>query len=52
VIVEGVETHEMAEVLTGLGVRSAQGYHFGRPLSFEQAMKRLRRSGAGAIVDA
>lgn len=51
VIVEGVETREMADVLAGLGVRSVQGYHFGRPLSFAQTMSRLRSSGTRAIFD-
>lgn len=51
VIVEGVETREMADVLTSLGVRSVQGYYFGRPLSFAQTMSRLRGSGTRALFE-
>jgi len=35
VIAEGVETAEQAEVLTGLGINLAQGYHFARPMTPE-----------------
>jgi len=33
---EGVETAEQAEILRGLGCRSAQGYYFSRPVPPEQ----------------
>jgi diguanylate cyclase (GGDEF)-like protein len=35
VVVEGVETRDQAEILTGLGCPVAQGYYFGRPKSAE-----------------
>ncbi|MFT4231169.1 MAG: EAL domain-containing protein [Leucobacter sp.] len=50
-VVEGVETASAVEILAELGVRSVQGYYFGKPLSFAQTMNRLRRSGARARVD-
>lgn len=37
VIAEGVETHEVAETLTTLGVRLMQGFFFARPLTAEAA---------------
>jgi EAL domain-containing protein (putative c-di-GMP-specific phosphodiesterase class I) len=35
-VAEGVETEEVADLLIGLGVDCLQGYHFSRPLPFEQ----------------
>jgi EAL domain-containing protein (putative c-di-GMP-specific phosphodiesterase class I)/ActR/RegA family two-component response regulator len=35
-VAEGVENEEIADLLTGLGVDALQGYHFSRPLPFEQ----------------
>ncbi|MFF5228716.1 EAL domain-containing protein [Dactylosporangium sp. NPDC000521] len=35
-VAEGVETPEQAERLRSLGYRSAQGYHFARPVSAAQ----------------
>lgn len=48
VVVEGIETADTADVLSELGVRSAQGYFFGRPIGFGPTIDRLRRSGATA----
>ena len=50
VIVEGIETPEMVEVMRRLGVRSAQGYYFGRPVSFALTMDRLRRHRTRAAL--
>jgi EAL domain-containing protein (putative c-di-GMP-specific phosphodiesterase class I)/ActR/RegA family two-component response regulator len=35
-VAEGVENEEVAALLIGLGVDALQGYHFSRPLPFEQ----------------
>lgn len=37
VVAEGIETAEQAEVLTGMGCRYGQGWHFGRPLNRKAA---------------
>jgi len=49
-IVEGVENAFMAEHLHTLGIRAAQGFHYGVPESYEVTMHRLKRYGAAAIV--
>ena len=51
VIVEGIETAEMVDVMVGLGMGSAQGYFYGRPLPFLQTMDRLRRWSTRAVID-
>ena len=50
VIVEGIENREMAEILGGLGVRSVQGYYFGRPISHMLTVERLQRWGRRAVI--
>ncbi|RNE64206.1 EAL domain-containing protein [Cryobacterium tepidiphilum] len=50
-VVEGIETHSMVDVIVELGVRSAQGYYYGRPLSFARTVDRLRRWGTRAELD-
>ncbi|WP_162903691.1 bifunctional diguanylate cyclase/phosphodiesterase [Leucobacter sp. wl10] len=50
VIVEGIENPDMARVMVELGVNSAQGYYFGRPLPFGPTMERIRRWGARAVA--
>lgn len=50
VIVEGVETPAMLATMTELGVRSAQGFHFGRPLPFAQTVDRLRQWGNKSLI--
>lgn len=50
-IVEGIETPAMLNVLVELGVRNAQGYYFGKPMPFSMTMERLRKHGARAIID-
>ncbi|WP_166791835.1 EAL domain-containing protein [Cryobacterium frigoriphilum] len=49
-IVEGVENAFMAEQLNMLGIRAAQGFHYGMPQSYEVTRHRLERFGAAAIV--
>ncbi len=51
VVVEGVETRAMADVMAELGVRNAQGYYFGRPIPFAPMTERIRRWGARALID-
>ncbi|MBK0420039.1 EAL domain-containing protein [Leucobacter sp. CSA1] len=50
-VVEGIETPAMVGVMTEIGVRNAQGYHFGRPLSLPLTMDRIRRWGSRASID-
>lgn len=49
-IVEGVEDQRMADHLNAIGVRSAQGFHYGVPQSQEQILDRLEKFGAAAIL--
>jgi len=49
-VVEGIETPSMVDVIVELGVRSAQGYYYGRPISFARTMDRLRRTGTRAVL--
>jgi diguanylate cyclase (GGDEF)-like protein len=49
-IVEGVESAAMAEHLSALGIRSAQGFHYGMPLSLEKTLARLEEFGAAAVL--
>jgi diguanylate cyclase (GGDEF)-like protein len=49
-VVEGIENPEMVEVMVELGVRSAQGYYYGRPQSFRQTMDRIRTFGTTAVI--
>jgi EAL domain-containing protein (putative c-di-GMP-specific phosphodiesterase class I) len=49
-IVEGVENQVMANHLSALGIRSAQGFHYGVPEGFEQTLSRLELHGARAVV--
>jgi EAL domain-containing protein (putative c-di-GMP-specific phosphodiesterase class I) len=51
VVAEGVESAEVAESLTSLGCRFAQGYFFGRPVPVGEIAARLagpQTSGAAA----
>jgi EAL domain-containing protein (putative c-di-GMP-specific phosphodiesterase class I) len=50
-VVEGIENQSMVDVIVELGVRSAQGYYYGRPISFARTMDRLRRGGTRATLD-
>ncbi|MEO6201388.1 MAG: EAL domain-containing protein [Cryobacterium sp.] len=49
-IVEGVENERMADHLGALGIRSAQGFHYGVPQSFENTIARLEEFGARAVL--
>jgi len=49
-IVEGVENEAMAQHLSLLGIRSAQGFHYGVPRSFEKTLARLEEFGAAAVL--
>lgn len=49
-IVEGVENEAMATHLSALGIRSAQGFHYGVPRSFEKTLARLEEFGADAVL--
>ena len=51
-IVEGVENEEMAGQLARLGIRSAQGFHFGVPQGFTETVDRLDEFGARAVLPA
>ena len=49
-VVEGVENERMAEHLGALGIRSAQGFHYGTAQSFENIVARLEEFGAQAVL--
>ncbi|GAB3119658.1 EAL domain-containing protein [Glaciibacter psychrotolerans] len=49
-IVEGVENQRMADHLHAIGVRSAQGFHYGVPHNQQRTLARLEKHGAAAIV--
>ncbi|GAA1522703.1 hypothetical protein GCM10009761_26560 [Agromyces terreus] len=49
-VVEGVEEEAAVEVLASIGVRSAQGFLFGRAASPEATIARLREFGNAAIT--
>jgi diguanylate cyclase (GGDEF)-like protein len=51
-IVEGVESASMARHLRAIGVRNAQGFHYGIPQSFEGTLARLEEFGADAVLPA
>ncbi len=51
-IVEGVENEYMAGELARLGIRSAQGFHFGVPKGFTETVDRLDEFGAKAVLPA
>jgi EAL domain-containing protein (putative c-di-GMP-specific phosphodiesterase class I) len=51
-IVEGVENEGMARQLAQLGIRSAQGFHFGVPQGFTATVDRLDAFGAKAVLPA
>ncbi len=51
-IAEGVEDAEQAEVLSRLGCQMAQGYHFARPMQFEDLRRLMRRGPVAALEPA
>ena len=50
VVAEGVETAEQAATLASLGCPFAQGFHFARPLTPEQALELVRGPRPGAVA--
>lgn len=50
-VVEGIEDPDMVGVMIELGVKSAQGYYYGRPMAFKQTMDRLIYWGTRAVID-
>ncbi|WP_177232080.1 bifunctional diguanylate cyclase/phosphodiesterase [Agromyces sp. CF514] len=50
-VVEGVEDAASAAALREIGVRSAQGYYYGVPMTVDATAERLRRHGARAVLD-
>ena len=44
-LAEGVETEEHVSYLRDIGCEKVQGYYFGRPLPYEEAMENLKRKG-------
>lgn len=46
-LAEGVETKEQAEFLKKSGCEKLQGYYFGRPMPFEEALKNCLDKGIG-----
>jgi EAL domain-containing protein (putative c-di-GMP-specific phosphodiesterase class I) len=51
-IAEGVEHAEQADVLTRLGCQMCQGYHFARPMQFEDLRAALRRGHVSGLQSA
>lgn len=51
-IVEGVENAAMARTLSELGIRSAQGFHYGVPRSTDETLARLAQYGVEAVLPA
>jgi len=41
----------MVDVMVELGMGSAQGYFYGRPLPFPQTVDRIRRWSTQAVLD-
>ncbi|MXP27519.1 EAL domain-containing protein [Porphyrobacter algicida] len=44
VIVEGVETEDQAQILRAIGCHNMQGYHFGRPMPFDEFVRLCKRN--------
>ena len=49
-IVEGVENQTMADHLNALGIRNAQGFHYGVPQFLDKTLSRLQAHGAAALL--
>ena len=49
-IVEGVENQFMADQLRLIGIRAAQGFHYGVPATLEHTLTRLDRHGVSALL--
>lgn len=46
-LVEGVETEEQYSYLRNIGCEKVQGYYFGRPMPYEEALARMQEKGIG-----
>ena len=46
-LVEGVETEEQFRYLRNVGCEKVQGYYFGKPAPYEEALARLQEKGIG-----
>ena len=46
-LAEGVETAEQAEYLRDIGCEKLQGFYFGKPLPYAEAMETLKKKGIG-----
>ncbi len=49
-LVEGVETEEHYSYLRNIGCEKVQGYYFGRPMPYEEALARMQEKGIGIEV--
>ena len=49
-LVEGVETEEQYSYLRNIGCEKVQGYYFGRPMPYEEALARMQEKGIGIEV--
>jgi diguanylate cyclase len=49
-IVEGVENDAMAQHLHAIGIRNAQGFHYGIPQNLAMTLARLEEFGARAVL--
>jgi len=52
VVAEGIESQPVLEALAAMGCDIGQGYHFARPLSFDDMGKWLRRPGSRVLAAA
>ena len=43
VLIEGIETAEQAQIISGLGCHLLQGYLFGKPLGVDDFVRQLER---------
>jgi diguanylate cyclase (GGDEF)-like protein len=49
-LVEGVETEEHYSYLRNIGCEKVQGYYFGRPMPYEEALARMQEKGIGIEI--
>ena len=46
-LIEGVETERYFDFLRNIGCEKAQGYYFGKPMPYEEALENMRAKGIG-----
>ncbi len=46
-LIEGVETERYFDFLRNIGCEKAQGYYFGKPMPYEEALDNMRAKGIG-----